>query len=75
MFRFYWDTWYNYDVIATSESQLRSSVENTEIHIEGFSHEVFRKDHPDDKCKGRDSIMWVLGQPLTSGPLRLSIFR
>ena len=42
----------NYDVIAISESQLRSSVENTEIHIEGFSHEVFRKDHPDDKCRG-----------------------
>ena len=47
-----YNTVYNYDVIAISESQLRSSVENTEIHIEGFSYEVFRKDHPDDKCKG-----------------------
>ena len=47
-----YNTFYNYDIIAISESQLRSSVENTEIHIEGFSHEVFRKDHPDDKCKG-----------------------
>ena len=36
-----YNTVYNYDVIAISESQLRSSVENTEIHTEGFSHEVF----------------------------------
>ena len=58
-----YNTVYNYDV---SDSQLWSSVENTEIHIEGFSHEVFRKDHPDDKCKGGVCLYYKENLPITN---------
>ena len=60
-----YNTVYNYDVIAISESQLRSSVDNTEIFFEGFSHEVFRKDHPDDKCKGGMCLYYKEKLPIT----------
>ena len=60
-----YNTIFNYDVSAISESQLRSSVENTEIHIEGFSHEVFQKEHSDDKCKGRVCLYYKENLPIT----------
>ena len=60
-----YNTVYNDDVIAISESQPRSSVDNTEIYIEGFSQDVFRKDHPDDKCKGGVCLHYKENLPIT----------
>ena len=36
---------FHYDLFAISESLLNKSVEDDEIHIEGFSKEIFRNDH------------------------------
>ena len=37
---------FQHDRFATSESLLNKSVEDDEIHTEGFSKEIFRSDHP-----------------------------
>ena len=44
---------YHYDVIAISETFLNSKINDSDICIQGFSHDVFRKDHPNDTSKGR----------------------
>ena len=43
---------YHYDVIAISETFLNSNINDSDICIQGFSHDVFRKDHPNDTSRG-----------------------
>ena len=43
---------YNYDLIALSETYLDSSISNGTISLTGFSKEIFRCDHPDDVKRG-----------------------
>ena len=37
---------FHHDLFAISGSLLNKSIEDDEIHIEGFSKEIFRSDHP-----------------------------
>ena len=60
-----YNTVYNYDVIAVSKSQLRSSVANTEIHIEGFSHEVFERITLMINVKGGVCLYYKENLPIT----------
>ena len=43
---------FHYDLFAISESLLNKSIEDDEIHIEGFSREIFRSDHPSENKVG-----------------------
>ena len=43
---------YNYDLIARSETYLNSSITNETVSRTGFSKEIFRCDHPDDVKRG-----------------------
>ena len=43
---------YHYDVIAISETFLNSKINDSDICIQGFNHDVFRKDHPNDTSRG-----------------------
>ena len=43
---------FHYDLFAISESLLNDSIKDDEIHIEGFSKEIFRSDHPSGKKVG-----------------------
>ena len=43
---------YHYDMIAISETFLNSKINDSDICIQGFSHDVFRKDHPNDTSRG-----------------------
>ena len=43
---------YRYDVIPISETFLNSKINDSDICIQGFSHDVFRKDHPYDTSRG-----------------------
>ena len=48
---------YNYDLIALSETYLDSSITNETIRLTGFSKEIFRCDHPDDVKRGGVSVI------------------
>ena len=37
---------FNYDLIAVSDTRLNQSIDSEDIRIEGFSNEIFRSDHP-----------------------------
>lgn len=37
---------HNFDVIGLSETMLDDTISDEDIHIEGFSREVYRSDHP-----------------------------
>ena len=37
---------FNYDLIAVSDTRLNQSIDSEDIRIEGFSNEMFRSDHP-----------------------------
>ena len=37
---------FNYDVIAVSDTRLNQSIDNEDVRIEGFSCDIFRSDHP-----------------------------
>ena len=37
---------FNYDLIAVSDTRLNQSIDNEDILIEGFSSDIFRSDHP-----------------------------
>ena len=39
---------YNYDIIALSETYLDSSIPNGSISLTGFSKDIYRSDHPND---------------------------
>ena len=43
---------YNYDLFALSETYLDSSITNETISLTGFSKEIFRCDDPDDVKRG-----------------------
>ena len=43
---------YNYDKIALSETYLDSSITNGSISLTGFSKEIYRSDHPNDVKRG-----------------------
>ena len=43
---------YNYDLIALSETDLDSSITNETISLTGFSKKIFKCDHPDDVKRG-----------------------
>ena len=42
---------YHYDVIAISETFLNSNIDDSDVYIQHFSHDVFRKDHPNDTSR------------------------
>ena len=46
------NSFYNYDLIALSETYLDSSITNETISLTGFSKEIFRCDHPDGMKRG-----------------------
>ena len=37
---------FNYDLIAVSDTRLNQSIDNEDILIEGFSSDIFHSDHP-----------------------------
>ena len=37
---------FNYDLIAVSDTRLNQSIDNEDIPIEGFSSDIIRSDHP-----------------------------
>ena len=37
---------FNYDLIAVSDTRLNQSIDNEDIQIEGFNSDIFRSDHP-----------------------------
>ena len=39
----------HYDVISILETFFNSRINDSDVCIQGFSHDVFRKDHPDDR--------------------------
>ena len=39
-------------IIALSETYLNESVKDEDIRIEGYSREIFRSDHPNNKKEG-----------------------
>ena len=41
-----------FDVIALSETMLDDMISNEDVHIEGFSSEVYRSDHPSNTKTG-----------------------
>ena len=43
---------YNYDIIALSETYLDSSIPNESISLTGFSKDIYRSDHPNDVKRG-----------------------
>ena len=43
---------YNYDIIALSETYLDSSIPNENISLTGFSKDNYRSDHPSDVKRG-----------------------
>ena len=43
---------YNYDIIALSETYLDSSIPNESISLTGFSKDINRSDHPTDVKRG-----------------------
>ena len=43
---------FHYDIIALSETYLNESIKDEEIRIEGYSREIFRSDHHNDKIEG-----------------------
>ena len=43
---------YNYDIIALSETYLDSSIPNESISLTGFSKDIYRGDHPNDVKRG-----------------------
>ena len=46
-----YDSVHKFDLIAISETMLKSTIGNDVISIEGFSREIYRADHPgDNKC-------------------------
>ena len=47
-----YNSFYNYDLIALSETYLDSSITNETISLTGFSKEIFRCDHPDGMKRG-----------------------
>ena len=43
---------YNYDIIALSETYIDSSIPNESISLTGFSKDVYSSDHPNDVKRG-----------------------
>ena len=43
---------YNYDMIALSETYLDSSIPNESVSPMGFSKDIYRSDHPNDVKRG-----------------------
>ena len=41
-----YDSIHKFDLIALSETYLNNSISNEDIPLQGFSHNVFRSDHP-----------------------------
>ena len=58
---------YHYDVIAISETALNSKVNDSDICIQGFSNDVFRKDHPNDTSRGSVCLYYRENLPITRG--------
>ena len=47
-----YDVLYKFDFIAISETMLDQTVQKYEIHIEDFSKEIYRSDHPSNTKTG-----------------------
>ena len=56
---------YDYYVIAISETFLNSKINDSDICIQGFSHDVFRKDHPNDTSRGGVCLYYRENLPIT----------
>ena len=56
---------YHYDVIGISETFLNSKINDSDICIQGFSHDVFRKDHPNDTSRGGVCLYYRENLPIT----------
>ena len=55
----------HYDVIANSETFLNSKINDSDICIHSFSHDVFRKDHPNDTSRGGVCLYYRENLPIT----------
>ena len=47
-----YDSIHKFDLIALSETYLNNSISNEDIPLQGFSHNVFRSDHPSNAKRG-----------------------
>ena len=56
-----------YDLFAISESLLNKSIEDDKIHIEGFSKEIFRTDHPSGNKMGGVCLCFKENLPIKHG--------
>ena len=57
---------YHYDVITISETFLNSKINDSDICMQGFSHDVFCKDHPNDTSRGGVGCIFILQRELTN---------
>ena len=52
-------------MISISETFFNSKINDSDVCIQGFSHDVFCKDHPDDTSRG-GGCMFILQRELAN---------
>ena len=57
-------SFFHYDLIALSETNLNETIHNEEILIEGFSKEIFHNDHPSGDKQGGVCIYFKENLPI-----------
>ena len=56
---------FNYDLTAVSDTTLNQSIDNEHIRIEGFDSDIFRSDHPSNsRVPGRVCIYYKENIPI-----------
>ena len=55
---------HGFDILAISETMLNTSISNEETHIEGFSRDVLRSDHPSNTKVGGICVYFREGLPV-----------
>ena len=55
---------HNFDILSISETMLNTSISSEEIHIEGFSRDVLRSDHPSNSKIGGICVYLREGLPV-----------
>ena len=59
---------FNYDLVAVSDTRLNQSIDNEDILIEGFSNDIFRSDHPSNsQVPGGVCIYYKENIPIKEG--------
>ena len=59
---------HKFDIIALSETYLNDTIPNNEIEIEGYSSDIFRRDHPTNTKRGGVCLYYKNTLPIKLRP-------